>query len=98
MNHSSNTTRIKTVDFAQFLVEQTPKFDEAILASIKPEDGWLLNINTGTMAAGWWMCREAVRQISEGQHYTPSPSEAMGCPTEITKDRFAKVFPIFSTT
>lgn len=38
--------------FPQFLVDQTPVFDELIVEDIRPTDGWLLNIQTGTMPMG----------------------------------------------
>lgn len=39
-------------DFGQFLVDQTPKFDELIMEDIRPSDGWLLNVSTGTTPMG----------------------------------------------
>jgi hypothetical protein len=38
--------------FPQFLVDQTPVFDELIMEDIRPTDGWLLNIQTGSMPTG----------------------------------------------
>jgi hypothetical protein len=38
--------------FAQFLVNQTPKFDEMIMEDIRPTDGWMLNVSTGTVPTG----------------------------------------------
>lgn len=38
--------------FPQFLVDQTPVFDELIVEDIRPTDGWLLNIQTGSMPMG----------------------------------------------
>jgi len=35
-----------------FLVSQEPKYDELIMEDIRPTDGWLLNISTGTMPTG----------------------------------------------
>lgn len=43
---------IAACDFPNFLVDQTPKFDELILEDIRPTDGWLLNIQTGTTPMG----------------------------------------------
>ncbi len=43
---------IKACDFPQFFVDQTPKFDELIMEDIRPTDGWLGNISTGTTSMG----------------------------------------------
>src|SRR5215475_1158140 len=43
---------IAACDFPQFLVDQTPHFDELIMEDIRPIDGWLGNIATGTTAMG----------------------------------------------
>jgi hypothetical protein len=34
------------------LVDQTPRFDELIMEDIRPTDGWLLNVSTGTTPMG----------------------------------------------
>jgi len=43
---------VAACDFPQFLVDQTPRFDELILEDIRPVDGWLLNVSTGTTPMG----------------------------------------------
>src|SRR6266404_6322415 len=43
---------ISACNFGQFLVDQTPVFDELIIEDIRPTDGWLLNISTGTQPMG----------------------------------------------
>jgi hypothetical protein len=43
---------IRACDFPQFFVDQTPKFDELIMEDIRPTDGWLLNVSTGTTPMG----------------------------------------------
>ncbi len=43
---------IQACDFPQFFVDQTPKFDELIMEDIRPTDGWLLNVSTGTTPMG----------------------------------------------
>lgn len=43
---------IAACDFPQFLVNQTPKFDEVIMEDIRPTDGWLLNVSTGSTPMG----------------------------------------------
>jgi len=43
---------VQACDFPQFLVDQTPKFDELIMEDIRPTDGWLLNVSTGTVPTG----------------------------------------------
>jgi hypothetical protein len=49
---SCPTGTIQACDFGQFLVDQTPKFDELIMEDIRPTDGWLLNISTGSTPMG----------------------------------------------
>ena len=43
---------VAACDFPQFFVDQTPKFDELIMEDIRPTDGWLLNVSTGTTPMG----------------------------------------------
>jgi hypothetical protein len=43
---------IAACDFPQFLVDQTPRFDELVMEDIRPTDGWLLNVSTGTTPMG----------------------------------------------
>src|SRR5579863_7696617 len=43
---------VAACDMPQFFVDQTPKFDELIMEDIRPTDGWLLNVSTGTMPMG----------------------------------------------
>jgi len=43
---------VKACDFPQFFVDQTPRFDELIMEDIRPTDGWLLNVSTGTTPMG----------------------------------------------
>lgn len=43
---------VAACDFPQFLVDQTPRFDEIIMEDIRPTDGWLLNVSTGTTPMG----------------------------------------------
>lgn len=38
--------------FAQFLVDETPKFDEMILEDIRPTDGWMYNVKSGFVPPG----------------------------------------------
>jgi hypothetical protein len=49
---SCPTGTILACDFPNFLVDQTPKFDEIIMEDIRPTDGWLLNVSTGTTPMG----------------------------------------------
>jgi hypothetical protein len=49
---SCPTGTIQACDFIQALVDQTPKFDELIMEDIRPTDGWLLNVSTGTTPMG----------------------------------------------
>lgn len=43
---------IQACDFPQFFVDQTPKFDELIMEDIRPTDGWIGNVSTGTTPMG----------------------------------------------
>ena len=43
---------VAACDFPQFFVDQTPRFDELIMEDIRPTDGWLLNVSTGTTPMG----------------------------------------------
>lgn len=43
---------ISCEQFSQFLVDQTPRYDELILEDIRPTDGWLMNFDVGTMPIG----------------------------------------------
>ena len=43
---------ITACDFLQALVDETPKFDEMIMQDIRPVDGWLYNVSTGTTPMG----------------------------------------------
>lgn len=43
---------IQACDFPQFFVDQTPRFDELIMEDIRPTDGWLGNVSTGTTPMG----------------------------------------------
>lgn len=43
---------IAACDFPNFFVDQTPRFDELIMEDIRPTDGWLLNVSTGTTPMG----------------------------------------------
>lgn len=89
-------------DFIRLLVEQTPNFDEKIMADIRPKDGWLLNVATGCY--DWQFERyvkriTAVRRISEGLAFKTFEVvlddwvKPMGCPVKVTADRFRAVFP-----
>lgn len=82
-------------DFAQFLVDQTPVFDEMILQDIRPTDGWLFNVSGGTSPcpAEWWERREDVRMIVEGPAY--HRSRMVREQIEPMDDRFQSVFPKF---
>lgn len=49
---SCPTATISGCDFGQFLVQQTPVFDELILEDITPIDGWLGNISSYNIPMG----------------------------------------------
>jgi hypothetical protein len=42
---------IRACDFTSFLVNQQPVYDKLILADVRPEDGWILHVETGTFPA-----------------------------------------------
>ncbi len=46
------TGTLQACDFPQFFVDQTPRFDELIMEDIRPTDGWIGNVSTGTMPMG----------------------------------------------
>jgi hypothetical protein len=46
------TGYIDACNFPQFFVDQTPRFDELIMEDIRPTDGWILNVSTGTTPMG----------------------------------------------
>ncbi len=48
----SGNSIIQACDLPQFLVDQTPVFDEIIMEDIRPTDGWLYNVSTGTNPMG----------------------------------------------
>jgi len=52
MSCPSPSSVIQACDFGQFMVDQTPRFDELIMEDIRPTDGWLYNISTGTTPMG----------------------------------------------
>lgn len=43
---------VAACDFPQFFVDQTPRFDELIMEDIRPTDGWILNVSTGSTPMG----------------------------------------------
>jgi hypothetical protein len=43
---------IAACDFPQFLVNQTPKFDDVIMRDIRPTDSWILNYSMGHVPVG----------------------------------------------
>jgi len=49
---SCPTGNIQGCDFAQFLVQQTPVFDEMIIEDITPTDGWLGNVSSHSVDLG----------------------------------------------
>lgn len=47
----SSNARISGCQFTNFLVNELPVFDQMILEDIRPEDGWVLHVETGTYPA-----------------------------------------------
>lgn len=42
---------VRGCDFASFLVDQQPVYDKLILETVRPTDGWILHMETGTFPA-----------------------------------------------
>jgi len=49
---SCPTGTLAACDFPQFLVDETPRFDELIMEDIRPTDSWMGNVSVGTMPMG----------------------------------------------
>lgn len=49
---SCPTGTIQACDLVQALCDQSPRFDELIMEDIRPTDGWIGNISTGTTPMG----------------------------------------------
>lgn len=47
----SSNALLSGCNFTQFLVDQQPVYDKLILEDIRPEDGWILHVDTGTFEA-----------------------------------------------
>ena len=43
---------VAACDFVQAMVDETPRFDERIMEDIRPTDGWLYNVSTGSTPMG----------------------------------------------
>ncbi len=52
-------------EYGDFLFRQSVKFNEMIIADIKPTFGPYI-------LPSWWVRREVVRKIAEGSHYIES--------------------------
>lgn len=46
------TSTLQSCDFGQFLVDETPRFDELILEDIRLTDSWMGNVSMGSMPMG----------------------------------------------
>jgi hypothetical protein len=46
-----SNSKLSGCSFTQFLVDQEPVYDKLILEDIRPEDGWILHVDTGTFEA-----------------------------------------------
>lgn len=95
---------LESRDFAEFLVRQTPKFDELIMQDIRPADGWLLNLGDRKKEYEWppsWMPAEVWDSIQgfngEGtvgainnrfSDVWPNITMPMGTPVATTNDKF----------
>lgn len=57
------------LSFEEWMADQMPFFDRMIMEDIRPTDGW---VKVATLEQLAWICREAVRRLSEGVHYKPT--------------------------
>lgn len=62
-------TSSQALDFAQFLVDQVPVFDEFIMEEIRP---YCQTEILPRRVEQWWIVREKVRKIIEGNSFIPS--------------------------
>jgi len=46
-----SNSKLSGCSYTQFLVDQEPVYDKLILEDIRPEDGWILHVDTGTFEA-----------------------------------------------
>lgn len=82
--------------FVSALVNEVLKFDQMIMESIRPVDGWIGNVSYGPFKPDWFEVRESVRKLSEGRAYKPTRFRnpgIQGSPCEITQDRFSAIWP-----
>lgn len=58
-------------ELAEFLVNETPMFDEEIMKSIRMESNWLGVVEGGRpdLSVLYHITLESVRKLSEGAHY-----------------------------
>lgn len=62
-------------DYSDYLLEQVPYFDKAILEDIRTTDPWVEELCKGPIKPMWFITRDVVRQLSEGIAFTRSPDE-----------------------
>jgi hypothetical protein len=94
---------MKVSNLVKFMVEQAPVFDEQIMASIRPDSSWTLEVNQPWEFDRWRSATESVRRLSEGSHYKPTVFKhfkdygfgvvPMGTPINVTKERLKGVWP-----
>ena len=46
-----NQNIVSCADFTQFIVDQQPNYDKYIIKDIRPEDGWIAHVTSGTFEA-----------------------------------------------
>jgi len=80
-------------EFAKFLLDETPRFDEKIMEGIRQKDDWIGVMHYGEQ---YLITLSAVRFISENAVNSIPRMEVscmpMGTPSEITQDRFKNVW------
>jgi len=81
----------KRSEFAQFLVDQTPKFDELILGSIHPEQcKWIAHIDSGPLEILYtWKPKWMNGHVANAIAVFNGARTAM----EVSLDRFNKIYP-----
>lgn len=76
--------------FSQWLVDQQPRYDDYIIKDVRPEDGWLAHVTTGTFDAftGTTHVRDRFNSVYPNVTNRWTPTSSVGClGTPCDKDR-----------
>lgn len=85
-------TKYDRTELAGFLLKQTPKYDQQIIADIKPEGGWIGNVSCGHFTDPYTDVLNRVRSIVETSVNKHVVVE-LATPTFEMPERFEKVYP-----